>query len=53
MKINITKFDSYQMEEIRRGLEQKLDVSVYADVKFNWQQMQEIRLDLEQKQTSL
>ena len=31
------------MEEIRRGLEMKLDVSIYADPYYNWKQMIQIR----------
>ena len=35
------------MEQIRLGLEQGLDVSLYADEDYNWSQMEEIRLGLE------
>ncbi len=38
------------MEQIRLGLEENVDVSVYAKPKFNWEQMQEIRLALEKKE---
>jgi hypothetical protein len=34
------------MEEIRLGLEDDLDVSVYADPKYDWLQMREIRQKL-------
>ncbi|XBG91453.1 hypothetical protein V4S38_03230 [Enterococcus cecorum] len=37
-----------QMEQIRKGLEQKLDVSIYANPKFDWEQMREIRKGLEE-----
>ena len=36
-----------QMEEIRRGLQENLDVSIYAKPEFNFAQMQEIRFGLE------
>lgn len=35
------------MHEVRMGLEQNLDVSVYADEKYSWKQMRELRLGLE------
>ncbi len=35
------------MHEVRRGLEQNLDVSVYADEQYSWKQMRELRLGLE------
>ena len=35
------------MIEIRLGLEENLDVSVYAKTEFDWCQMREIRLGLE------
>ena len=35
------------MHEVRRGLEQNLDVSVYADERYSWKQMRELRLGLE------
>ena len=34
------------MWQIREGLEQKLDVSVYAHKEYSWKQMYEIRLGL-------
>ena len=34
------------MWQIRLGLEDNLDVSIYAKSKFNWEQMREIRLGL-------
>lgn len=37
------------MEQIRFGLEDGLDVSVYADPEFDFEQMREIRIGLEQK----
>lgn len=40
-------YDSEQMEEIRRGLESKVDVGIYADVKYDGAQMCEIREGLE------
>ena len=49
---NLTKtewfnqFDIYQQEEIYEGLEENLDVSIYAKKELNWQQMEEIKLGL-------
>lgn len=40
-------FRANQMEEIRRGLQENLDVSIYAKPEFNFVQMQEIRFGLE------
>ena len=37
-----------QMEQIRKGLEQKLDVSLYSKPEFDWEQMREIRKGLEE-----
>lgn len=36
------------IRQIRMGLEEKIDVSIYANRNYNWQQMQEIRLGLEE-----
>lgn len=38
-----------QIFEIRTGLYEGLNVSIYADSKYNWMQMREIRLGLEKK----
>jgi len=35
------------MQQIRWGLKDNLDVSIYADTKYNWKQMREIRYGLE------
>ena len=35
------------MEEIKWGLEDKLNVSIYATPDFTWKQMEQIRLGLE------
>ena len=37
------QFGKYQQEEILIGLEEKLDVSIYAKKEFNWEQMIQIR----------
>ena len=37
------QFDKYQQEEIKLGLEDNLNVSVYAKRKYNVSQMREIR----------
>ena len=34
------------MSEIRRGLKDNLDVSIYVKPEFNWKQMSQIRLGL-------
>lgn len=52
---HLDDFDKYldveirgeNLREIRKGLEEGLDVSLYADHEFNWQQMREIRRGLE------
>ena len=50
---NLTKtkwfnqFDEEQQKEILKGLENNVDVSVYANSKYNWRQMEEIRWGLE------
>ena len=41
------QFDLFQKKEILKGLENKLDVSIYAKKEFDWEQMKEIRLGLE------
>ena len=40
-------FDSFQLSEIRLGLERSVDVSIYADRSYHWGQMQMIRNGLE------
>lgn len=40
-------FNCFQMAQIRRGLEDGLDVSIYADKKLSWLEMMAIRLKLE------
>jgi len=48
MKTKMFKqFDKEQQEEIKIGLENNLDVFVYAKPKYTWEQMNEIRLGLE------
>ena len=37
------QFDEYQQEEINLGLEDNLDVSIYANSEISWQAMREIR----------
>jgi hypothetical protein len=39
------------MRQIRKGLEQSLDVSLFADPRLEAYQMREIRQDLEQNKT--
>ena len=40
------QFNEFQQEEIIKGLEENLDVSIYAKKEFNEYQMSEIRLGL-------
>ena len=40
------QFDENQKKEILEGLEDNLDVSIYAKPTFNWKQMSEIRFGL-------
>lgn len=44
--IKNSKFNYWQMNQIRLGLRDGLDVSQYADLKFNSLQMNQIRLGL-------
>ena len=51
-KIDMSKyegkgFDKFQMQVIRKGLEQNLDVSKFADTKYNADQMEQICNGLE------
>ena len=46
---NINDFSKSQLEEIQKGLEQKLNVSVYAKKEFLAIQMRQIRLGLQDK----
>lgn len=41
------RFNLPALIEIRKGLENDIDVSIYATPEFNWQQMREIREGLE------
>ena len=42
----INQFNKYQQEEIIKGIEDNLDVSVYAKREFDWGQMLYLRLGL-------
>ena len=44
----ISDFSDYQLYQIRRGLEEGIDVTAYADSKFDKHQMREIRKGLEE-----
>lgn len=44
--LSASEFDKYQMDEIRKGLESGVDVSIYADPKYDGGQMQQIWLGL-------
>lgn len=46
-KIDLDKFNDYQLEEIKLGLKQNLDVSIYASPNFSAVQMSIIRESLE------
>ena len=43
------QFNKEQQEEITRGIQDNLDVSIYANLKYSWEQMQEIREGLKDK----
>ena len=43
-----TEFDKDQIDEIKKGIKNSIDVSAYADPKFSWSQMEQIRLGLEE-----
>ncbi len=47
MKHARSEFNELQMEEIRLGLREGLDVSVYAKPELSWVEMNEIRRELE------
>lgn len=49
IKVNESKFDKFQMTELKWGLQQGLDVSLYCNAAFNKFQMREIRWGLEAK----
>ena len=40
-------FNTLQVEEIKRGLKEGLEVNYYAHPKYNWKQMAQIRMGLE------
>lgn len=46
--LDAAKYDVYQLEQIRKGLEDKIDVASYLDASIPWTQMEEIRLELSQ-----
>ena len=47
------QFNNYQREQIIKGLEDNLDVSLYATSDFNWKQMKEIKEKLLKESTLL
>lgn len=47
--LNDTRFDEKQKQALRDGLENGLDISVYAKPEYNYDQMEQIRKGLEQK----
>ncbi|MDE7031011.1 MAG: FapA family protein [Lachnospiraceae bacterium] len=52
MHFPMTENDAYQKaqhQELKLGMEQGLDVSLYANPEFNWLQMEQIRLGLKDK----
>lgn len=44
--LDAAEYDVYQLEQIRKGLEDKIDVASYLDASIPWVQMEEIRLEL-------
>lgn len=52
LRFPMMEYDEYQKaqnQEIRRGKEEGLDVSLYANPEFNWLQMEQIRMGLKDK----
>ena len=45
------QFDENQKKEILKGLEDNLDVSIYAKPEFDWTKMRKIRLKLLKEST--
>ena len=43
------EFENLQMKVIRRGLQNKIDVTLYLNPSIEWEEMQNIRLELESK----
>ena len=41
------QLDEYQQEQISAGLQDNLDISIYAKTEFDWKQMEQIREGLE------
>ena len=41
------KYEATQMYQIRLGLKENLDLSIYSKKKLDWQQMKEVRLGLQ------
>lgn len=46
--LDAAEYDVYQLEQIRKGLEDKIDVASYLNAAIPWTQMEEIRLELSQ-----
>ena len=44
----INQFENLQLNEIKDGLQDNLNVFLYATTDFNWKQMKQIRLGLEE-----
>ena len=45
------QFDEKQQKQIKWGLEDNLDVSIYTDPNLSWQKMEELRFELLEKDT--
>ena len=45
----INQFENLQLNEIKDGLQDNLNVFLYATTDFNWKQMKQIRLGLKRK----
>lgn len=41
--LNLSNFNSKQLEQIKKGLENNINVNTYADPNFDFHQMKEIR----------
>ncbi len=45
-----TRYDWYQMREIRKGLESKMDISCYADPSYKYTTMRAVRKGMEESE---
>lgn len=48
-KLKALKFNALQLSEIRKGIQEKVDVTKYFNPKISWTAMEEMRLEMKQK----